>query len=205
VPIITAITPQKNKKRVNIYLDNKYGFGIDLDNYVLLHLKINQELSEERVSEIVKKAEFQKTLDKLLMFATLRPRSNKEVKDYLKRKKIHDSLHSDLFDQLNHLKLVNDEEFAKWWVDQRNSFRPKPKRILKLELRAKGIDKETVEKILGNSEIDELKIAQGLVEKRNYKWKNLSENEARQKIGQYLMGKGFSWDVVEKVVSKRVK
>ncbi len=203
--IITSIKPQKNKKRVNIYLDSKFGFGIDLDNFVLERLKVNQELSNERVLEVVKKAEFQKTLDKLLMFATLRPRSKKEVELWLSRKKIHESLHEELFNRLNDLKLINDESFALWWVEQRNSFRPKSKTVLRLELRNKGIDKELIDKALDEINVDETAVAQGLLEKRMYKWTNLPKYEAKQKMGQYLASKGFTWELIVKVVSKVVK
>src|SRR3972149_6548743 len=134
MPVITSIKQQKNKNRVNVYLDDKFGFGIDLDNFVILGLKVNQELSEKEVAEIVKKAEFQKTLDKLLRFATLRPRSEKEIKDYFKRKKVHESLHEELTNRLNRLELIDDEKFAKWWIEQRQNFKPKPKRILNQEL-----------------------------------------------------------------------
>ena len=64
MPVITGIKQQKNKNRVNVYLDDEFGFGIDLDNFVLLHLKVDQELTDAEVEEIVKKAEFQKTWDK---------------------------------------------------------------------------------------------------------------------------------------------
>ncbi len=202
MPIITSIKPQKNKKRVNVYLDDKFGFGIDLDNFVLLHLKVDQELTEEQVNEIVKKSEFQKVLDKLLMWVTLRPRSEKEIKDYFKRKKVHESLHSKLTDRLKRLELLNDEEFAKWWVDQRLSFKSKSKRDITQELRMKGIDKEIIENVLGETEIDEEKIAKDLLGKKAYKWKNLESHIARQKISQYLAGKGFGWNVIEKVVTK---
>lgn len=200
MPVITSIKPQKKKDRVNIYLDDKFGFGIDLENFVKLGLKVDQELTDEEIAEIVKKSEFQKTLDKLLRFATLRPRSEKEIKDYFRRKKVHESLHSKLFDRLNHLELIDDEKFAKWWVEQRQSFRPKPKRILNNELRMKGIKKEIIEEVLGEEEIDEEKIAKELLKKRAYKWKNLEPREARQKMSQYLAGKGFGWEVIEKVV-----
>jgi len=69
MPTVTSIKPQRNGKRVNVYLDGKFGFGIDLENYVTLGLKVEQELSEAEVETIIKKAEFQKTLDKLLKFA----------------------------------------------------------------------------------------------------------------------------------------
>lgn len=134
MPVITSIKQQKNKKRVNVYLDGEFGFGIDLDNFVLLHLKVGQEISEKEVEDIVKKADFQKTLDKLLRFATVRPRSQKEFTDYFRRKKVHLSLHEKLLDKLKHFELIDDEKFAGWWVEQRQNFRPKPKRVLQQEL-----------------------------------------------------------------------
>ena len=202
MPVITSIKQQKNKDRVNVYLDDKFGFGIDLDNFVLLHLKVDQELTEKEIEDIVKKAEFQKTLDKLLRFAMVRPRSEKEVTDYFRRKKVHESLHDKLLEKLKHLELIDDEKFAKWWIEQRQAFRPKPKRILDQELRIKGVDREIVQRILGEEDVDEEKMAKELIEKKSYKWKNLPTRESRQKKSQYLAGKGFSWDVIEKVLSK---
>jgi regulatory protein len=202
VPIITSIKQQRNKDRVNVYLDDKFGFGIDLDNFVLLHLKVDQELTDKQVGEIIKKAEFQKTLDKLLRFAMVRPRSEKEVTDYFRRKKIHESIHSELLGKLKHLELIDDEKFAKWWVEQRQAFRPKPKRILNQELRIKGIKPEAIKKVLGEEEIDEEKMAKELLAKKAYKWKNLEARIRRQKMSQYLAGKGFSWEVIEKVTAK---
>jgi regulatory protein len=200
MPIITSIKQQKNKNRVNVYLDDEFGFGIDLDNFVLLHLKVDQELTEKEIEEIVKKAEFQKTWDKLLRFAMVRPRSEKEIRDYFRRKKVHESLHEKLFEKLRHFELIDDEKFAKWWIDQRANFKPKPKRILIQELRIKGIDKEIIDEVLGEEVVDEEKMAKELIEKKMYKWKGLEPHLARQKMSQYLVGKGFGWDVIEKVL-----
>jgi regulatory protein len=204
MPVITGIKQQKNKNRVNVYLDDKFGFGIDLDNFVLLHLKVDQELTEKEISEIVKKAEYQKTLDKLLRFAMIRPRSEKEVRDYFRRKKVHESMHEKLFEKLKHLELLDDAKFAKWWVEQRANFKPKPKRILNQELRIKGIDKEIIDKVMGAEVVDEEKMARELLVKKAYKWKGLRSQEARQKMSQYLAGKGFGWDVIERIVKSTV-
>jgi regulatory protein len=202
VPTITSIKQQKNKDRVNVYLDDKFAFGIDLDNFVLLHLKVDQELTEKEVEEIVRKAEFQKSLDKLLRFATLRPRSEKEVTDYFRRKKVHESLWEELLERLKHFELLDDRKFANWWVSQRQNFKPKPKRILKIELTKKGIVREIIDEVLGETKMDEEKMAKELIERKAYKWKNLEPRIKRQKMSQYLAGKGFSWDVIEKVTSK---
>lgn len=202
MPLITSIKQQKNKNRVNVYLNDKFGFGIDLDNFVLLHLKVNQELTDTEVVDIVKKAEYQKTLDKLLRFAMVRPRSEKEVTDYFRRKKVHESLYEKLLEKLTHLELIDDLKFAKWWVDQRQNFKPKTKRILKIELTKKGIVKEIIDNVLGETVVDEEKMAKDLIERKAYKWKGLEPREAKQKKSQYLAGKGFSWDLIEKVTQK---
>lgn len=202
MPTVTLLKPQKNGKRVNVYLDGVFGFGIDLDNLVLSHIKIGTELTDGEVQKIVRKAEFQKTLDKLLKFATFRPRSEKEIDDYLKRKKVHESMWEDLFEKLKHLELLDDAKFAKWWVDQRLAFKKISAKVLKLELFRKGIDREIVENVLEETPIDEEKMARELLEKRAYKWDGLSEREAKQKKFQYLAGKGFDYEIVEKILSE---
>jgi regulatory protein len=202
VPIITSIRQQKDKNRVNVYLDDKFGFGIDLDNFVLLNLRVGQELAEKEIEGIVKKAEFQKDLDKVLRFAMVRPRSEKEIKDYFKRKNFDALMYDNLIEKLRHFDLLDDEKFAKWWVEQRQNFRPKPKRILKIELRTKGIKPEIIKQVLETEEIDEEKMVRELIEKKAYKWKNLESNVKKQKISQFLAGKGFSWEVIEKIMRK---
>ena len=107
---------------MNVYLDCKLGFGLDLENYMKLGLKVEQELADEEIQKMHKEAEFQKTLDKLLRFATLRPRSEKEVRDWFRRRKVHESLHKDLFDRLNRLELIDDKKFAEWGGEQSQNF-----------------------------------------------------------------------------------
>lgn len=200
MPTVTLLKSQKNGKRVNVYLDGVFGFGIDLDNLVLSHIKIGTELTDEEVQKIVRKAEFQKTLDRLLRFATMRPRSEKEIDEYLKRKKVHESMWRDLFEKLKHFELLDDAKFAKWWVDQRLAFKKISSKVLKLELLRKGIKKETIENVLEETPIDEKKMAMELLQKRAYKWEKLDPKTARQKKFQYLAGKGFDWEVITEIL-----
>src|SRR4030042_4348050 len=200
MPIITSIKSQKNGKRVNIYLDGKFGFGLDIENYIKFGLKVEQTLTDEKIEEIIKKAEFQLNLDKLLRFATLRPRSESEVRGWMKRKRVHKSLQEGLFNKLKHLELIDDEKFARWWVEQRILFKPKSKRMLNDELRAKGIKKDTIEDVLDRTEIDEVKIAKALLEKRKFIWEKLPRPESKRKMTEYLIRKGFSWEVIKQAI-----
>jgi len=202
VPIITAVKPQKNKKRVNVYLDNKFGFGLDLENFVKLDLKVEQELTDEQVGKIVKEAEFQKVYDKLLRFSTLRPRSEKELKGWLKKYKVHLSLHNDLFNRLKHLDLLNDNKFAQWWVEQRMEFSPRGKRALIAELRQKGINRDLIIQLVNESISQgyEEKTARKLLQKKKYKWERLQKLEAKKKMSEFLARKGFGWEVIKNAI-----
>jgi len=200
MPVVTSIKPQKNQKRVNIYLDGKFGFGLDLENFVKFNLKVDQELDKKQINEIVGKDEFQKAANKLLNFATLRPRSEKEIKDWLKRKKVDEKHHKKLFTKLKRFDLIDDFKFTKWWVEQRLSFRKKSKKEIIFELRRKGIEKKVIDEVLSGFDIDEEKVARDLLKSKLYKWEKYDEKTKNQKQKEFLLRKGFSWNIVSKVV-----
>lgn len=202
MPTITSIKPQKNKKRVNIHLDGKFGFGLDLENFVKLKLSVGKRLSDEAIKRIVEKSEYQKILNNLLRFATLRPRSEKEIKDWFYKKKVPETLQDKLKSRLKKLDLLNDEKFSKWWIGQRLSFKYKSKRELEYELRQKGIEKKLVDQVISDQVNQELEInnAKKLLEKNSFRWKKYSGFEKNNKQKQYLARKGFGWDVIRNVI-----
>lgn len=201
MPIVTSIRRQKgNLKRLNIYLDGKFGFGVDLENFVKLKLKVEQELDSEEIARIIKQSDFQKILDKLINFTTLRPRSKYEIERYLLRKKVPNNFQVDLMKKLVHLELVDDEKFALWWIEQRNTFRPKGKSALRAELASKGVDREVIDSVLSGVEIDEVGIATEILKKVGHRWQNLQPRIAFQKKVQYLGRRGFSWETIKEVV-----
>jgi regulatory protein len=203
--VITLITQQKSKNRVNVYLDNKFGFGIDLDNFVLLGLRVGQELSEEKLTEIIKKAEFQKTYEKILKFSMFRPRSRYEINSWLKRKKVPEQIWSDLIKKIEHLDLLDDLKFAKWWIDQRNNFKPRSKKLLKLELQQKGIDREIILESLMDEEIDEVEVASKLLTRKKSLLEKLPDENAKQKLIGFLARKGFDWETIEAAIERVTK
>jgi len=200
MPVITSIKAQKNQKRVNINLDGSFGFGLDLENFMKLQLKVNQELTQEEIKAITDEGEKAKILEKVLSFASIRPRSKKEIMDYFRRKNTNVLIHWYLIEKLEKYGLLDDTKFTKWWVEQRLAFKSKSKKDITFELRQKGIDSNTIKNILDDCEIDELKIAKDLIVKKSYKWQKYNEKEKKQKISQYLAGKGFGWNVVNDVL-----
>ena len=206
MPIVTSIKPQKNKKRVNIYLDGKFAFGLDLENYLKKGIKVEDELSDEDIEKIVKDTEFTKTSDKILRYLTLRPRSEREVQNWFYKHKVHESIQGVLLEKARKLDLLDDGKFAKWWVEQRLSFKPRGKRQLRSELFQKGISKEIIEDTLYQleGEIDEVKIAEDLIVKNRYKWEKYDKQKTREKASNFLARKGFSWEIIKKVTGNKL-
>jgi regulatory protein len=200
MPQITEIKPQKSKKRVNIYIDGVFSFGLDLENFIVLGLKVGKELNEEEIAEIVKKAEFSKVFDKIIRFGMMRPRSEKEFRDWLRKYQVHESMHAELFKKLTRLELLDDPKFARWWITQRGTFKPRSKNALKYELLQKGIHREIISDALLEIKVDEMSLAKELVLKKKRMWENREPAEAKKKIQMILAGKGFGWNVAKKII-----
>lgn len=205
---ITALEPQKKSAgRVNLFIDGKFVVGLDLETAVKEKLEVGKELSEEEIKHIIEASDRQKILDKVFNFLSYRPRSKKEVRDYLVRKKVDGEEITDIVKDLSERKYLDDEEFARWWIEQRMTFRPAGRRLLKMELQQKGVEEEVVEKILGDKEI---KISgEGLTRTvAEKKWKvlgRLPSQEAREKLVAALARRGFDWETIKRVVDEVIK
>lgn len=203
MPVITSIKPQeKNPQIFNVYLDGKFAFSLNAGTVVSLGLRVDKTLKEEEVEKLVKETEFQKVYDRVLRLIGIRPRSEKEIHDWFKKRKTNPIIQNLVLNRLKEQNLINDEEFARWWIDQRMQFRPRAKRAIANELAVKGIKKETREEALARAGVDERKIAQELLKKKVYKWKSLPGSEKGQKMSEFLTRKGFDWEVVREVVDE---
>ena len=141
VQLITAIEPQqKNPQRVNVYLDGEFAFG--LATVVAAWLKAGQELDEDRIASLKTQDEREITFQKALHFLSYRPRSSAEVRQNLSKRGTSESLIEETLRRLQSSGLVNDEDFARAWVENRNTFRPRGKPALRMELRRKGLSDE---------------------------------------------------------------
>lgn len=164
--------------------------------------------------------DFEKFYNSALRFLSYRPRSEKEVRDRLKIKykksniKDLDAVIDKIIQRLKQQKFINDDEFAKGWIENRLRFKPRSIRLIKLELRQKGIADEIIESGIINQELgtdSDLEQAKKLVEKRITRFRNpsaslragkfgMTREEIYQKLGRYLASKGFSWDTIKKAI-----
>ena len=140
-----------------------------------------------------------------LRFLSYRTRSEKEVREKLKLKQAEPGIIEKVISKLKEKRFINDEEFARQWIENRERFKPRSLRLIKLELRQKGIEGEILEKVIQDLDFNsesELEQAKKLVEKRIDKVRDLPKQEIYQKLGRFLASKGFNWDTVKKAIDE---
>jgi len=194
MPKITAIKVQrKNKERVNIYLDGEFAFG--LTRIVAGWLQIGQILDEKKIEALKSDDVREMAYIRALNYLSYRPRSINEIERNLRKYNVPEILIPDTIERLKQNNFVNDQEFAKMWVENRNTFRPRGKRALQLELRQKGIDNEEIQPILDEF-VDEESLAYQAGIKKANKLANLEWQDFRRKLGAFLARRGFPYSVI---------
>jgi len=200
---ITAIKPQeKRKNRFNVYLDGQFALAISNELLVREGLKVGQELLPEKREELVAKDRLGKAQEQIYRFLSYRPRSEKEIYDYLGKKKLKDEEKEKIIKNLKEEKLIDDLEFARWFLEQRQTFRPKGSYALRQELRQKGIGEKIINQVLPNRE-EELSLAKKALVKAEKKYASFLGREKKEKLMAYLRRRGFSWEAVKKAVDER--
>ncbi|MCR4324548.1 MAG: RecX family transcriptional regulator [Candidatus Curtissbacteria bacterium] len=216
MPQITSIEPQKkNPQRFNIFLDGKFAFGVKEIAVFEHNLKIGKNITEEDVTNILAKEEIGRLTDLAAHFLSYRPRSEKEVADYLIKKislrqkiKFHEAKESlqiaIVIKKLKKYKYINDQQFAKWFIESRMRSKPKGKIALRSELKAKGVEEDLIAKMLEGA-VNELELAQKAIQKKIKRWQNLSNLDLKKKVYMYLGARGFSVEIIREIFANLPK
>lgn len=200
---ITKIESQKkNPKRKSIFLDGEFSFGIDDETFYRFGLKEGDILTKERIDEIKDSEKKRKAKQFTFNFLSFRARTEKEIRDRLKKKGFSKKITDEVISDLKRLDLVNDYQFALSWIGDRLDHKPRGEKLLRIELYRFGIKKELIEKALEEvyPKKNEKEIAKGLIEKRKKRYENLEERLAKKRMADYLLRRGFSYEVVKEVL-----
>ena len=185
----------KNPNRVNVFVNGKYAFSLDIAQVVDLKIKVGLEISEEKLEDYKKASEFGKLYQRALEWVLMRPRSEKEVYDYLYKKvyekKIDKKNISVIVCRLRDKNYIDDEKFAKYYVENRFAKKGISRKRLKMELMKKGVETEIIERVLDgrNDEEEVLKI----IVKKRAKYDD-------EKLISYLCRQGFPYQLAQNLV-----
>jgi regulatory protein len=147
-----------------------------------------------------------KALNRAYFFLKFRPRSEKEMSDYLNKKSERYRWQQETVNQtivhLKDIKLLDDDEFIRWFVDQRSRHRQKSRYVLSQELLRYGVPIELIDNYFASHEINEEELAEEALRKRWSKFEALPSKDQFTKASQFLARRGFSFETAKKTIAK---
>ncbi len=198
---ITKISPQKDSSRINLYVDGEFYLGLPSEAIIEFKLKKDMELDHETAQRLQCYDELQRTKSSAYKYLSYRQRTVSEMMDYLARKGFEQQSISNVIELLKESGFLNDESFARAYVDDKTRLNDLGAYRLKAELRKKGIDEDLIKETLSDLEPD----IEHLVELVQKKYSNSltgDENSTMRKAAGFLQRKGYGYDVIKKVLEK---
>lgn len=205
---ITSIERQKkNTSRRSVFLDGAFAFGISDDILLKFQLFEGREVSSEEISAI-ERAELEHSVrSAALKYRSYRPRSAKEMSDYLQKKGFEPALVEKGIEYLISINLLNDEEFAAMIARDRLHLRPIGKMALKNVLYKKGVSKEIVEKTIETWYSADIENGMALreAEKKLKRISSLPSLARKKRLYEHLMRRGYDSSLSHSVVNQLIR
>jgi regulatory protein len=197
---ITALTAQKrNPERINVHLDGEFAFG--LARIVAAWLHVGQALTDERIERLKQEDALESAYQRALLVLSYRPRSETEVQRKLTDAGFDEAVRQAVLARLREGGLVGDEQFAQTWVENRQTFRPRSKRMLTAELRQKGVNDEAIEQALAIAVDDDISAYETAVRYAR-KLAQADWETFRKRLSGYLGRKGFGYEIVSNTIRR---
>jgi regulatory protein len=211
---ITSITAQvRDPDRVNVSIDGAYKLSLTISQVVDLKVKVGMELSEDQLKELISESEYGKLYTRTLEYSLMRPRSQRELRDYLYKKvlarpvknrrtgevtlrpgvaqTVADRVAADIIAK----GYVNDESFARYWVENRNQRKGSSMRKLRNELSMKGVSSGIIDAVLQVSDRTDASELQKVIAKKRSRYDD-------QKLMAYLARQGFRYDDIREALDQ---
>lgn len=199
---ITQIVKIGSAKRYQLYLDGEPALSIHEDVLVKYSLYKGMELDESEWSDLLLAEEENKIRQAALRYLSYRPRTCKQMEEYLLEKEFALERIQSVLQELQQLGYLDDKSFAVEWVRERKNkgfgnFR------IQQELKAKGIRDEYISLALAETDWEEeRRLAMEVAERRYSRIKNEPWQKIERKLSNFLLRRGFSWEVISSVLQE---
>ncbi|MBN1564465.1 MAG: RecX family transcriptional regulator [Anaerolineae bacterium] len=198
---ITALEVQKrNTERVSVYLDGEFAFGLPL--LEAAKLRQGQELAEDEIQALRDIDALALAVDRAVRLLARRPYSTTEIRRNLATHDVAPPVIDAALEKLANLGYVDDLAFARFWIADRERFKPRGPRALRYELRQKGVSDAIIETALADVEAHDS--AYRAAQERLRRLRGLEQHEFRNKLGAFLTRRGFGYDIVRDVIDQLI-
>jgi regulatory protein len=194
---VTALRPTKrDPDRIAVDLDGSFAFALPATLVADERIQVGDTLDSDRVSALLAAEQASRATEAALVFLSYRPRSEKEVRDRLRRGGFEQDAIEHAIARLHEWRYLDDADFARRWVENRSTHRPRGRRLLQQELRHKGIDGEIARDAIDDADLDEIGAAEALARRRLPAYAGDEPAAIRRRLGAYLARRGYGYDVI---------
>jgi regulatory protein len=199
MPRITRLEADRRDGPLRLYLDGVFAFPIDPILARQHHLAPGAELTTAQAEAIRHDAEHSRVAEASWRLLAIRPRSRAELRARLLRRGLPESAVDAQLDHLQELGYLDDAQFARFWVNARQSVgAPRGAALLRAELRKKGVDAELARE--ASDAGDEAAAALAAARTRASRLRSLPYPEFRQRLYGYLLRRGFDYEAARAAV-----
>jgi regulatory protein len=196
---ITALERQKrNIERINVYLDGEYALA--LPEIEAARLKVGQSLDDHEIAALKGADERERAHQRAVNLLSYRPRSMEEIRRNLSKKGYSEQTIEATLQRLENVGLVDDLEFARYWLEQRRDFKPRGAAMLRHELGQKGISRRIIDQVL--TTVDEEELAERAARAWLERKRSLNPKDAKRKLYGYLVRRGFAYSTVRETLKR---
>lgn len=198
---ITALKANKSaNQQVTMFLDGKLAVKMDAETAAKERLEIGQELSTEKIAQLVTGLNLTRCLNTAYRYLSYRPRSEAEIKDRLLRRGFESNQIEIVINKLKEQNLLDDTAFAQFWKENREQFRPRSKRLTRMELKKKGVADAVIDEVTG--QIDDMESACNAALSKAKRLPRQDFEVFRRRLGDYLKRRGFGYPVINQTVKR---
>jgi regulatory protein len=197
---ITALRLNARKKQVNVFVDGLFSLSIANELAVINRLQVGRSLSSAQIEELKKANLSQNCTEAAVHYLSYRPRSEHEVRQRLRRRGFDNNTVDEVIMKLKDRGLIDDVAFSEYWRNNRLSFSPRSARLINLELRQKGVAKETA-----NEAVEDLNEENSVYEaglKKARRLTSLDYDCFRSRLYDYMIRRGFSYEKIRHVIDR---
>jgi regulatory protein len=194
---------QNNKERVNVYLDETFAFG--LSALEAARLRKGQYLTDGEIAALKGRDVVEKSYERAVRFLGNRPRSAAEVRRNLVEKEVEATVIDEVLTRLESQGYVDDLAFARFWVSNRQQFKPRGARALRFELREKGVPQAVIDEVL--ADLDATESAYQAAQDKARRFRSLLQQDRRafrEKVGSFLTRRGFDYNTAREVIDRLI-
>jgi regulatory protein len=199
--IITAVErSRRHRGRVDVYVDGAPACELSRSFAEARGLRPGAGITRDQLTAIVADDRRRMALDAAVAMLARRPRSEREVRQRLRRRKFEPELVEQTMARLRSAKLLDDAEYARVFTEARDRQSPRGSRLIARELRASGVDAAIADSAA--SAVSDDDAAYRLASRRRRSLAALDRDAFRNRLGGYLQRRGFDWDTCRATVER---